>query len=230
MANFARFRRYVAFATVGVALYTGWIFLDRYASTRRWERRREATTGQTARTANFNSIYGGAEVKILQFYAREASVTEGTPSVLCYGVLNAKSVRIEPPVSGVSVSPNRCVEVAPEHDTRYILTAEGNDGHTVSESFLLPVKADIDTLPKVTSFEIVNHSPDYRGRQVFLLSFSVQNASMVDIDPPAFPTLHGAPNGRFYVAPEKTTTYTLTVTNKRGHRANRKLTVEVPPR
>jgi hypothetical protein len=35
--------------------------------------------------------------------------------------------------------------------------------------------------------------------------------------------------GSFYVAPEKTTTYTLTVTGKYGHKATRSLTVEVPP-
>jgi hypothetical protein len=122
------------------------------------------------------------------------------------------------------------VEVSPERDTRYTLTAEGSDGHTVSESFLLAVKPDVATLPGITSFRIEDHKPDYRGRQVFLISFGARNPVTVDIDPPVFPTLHGAPSGRFYVAPEKTTTYTLTVTGKRGHKAQRQLTVEVPPR
>jgi hypothetical protein len=230
METLLKIRFYLGIATAAAALYAGWIFLGRYLANQRWERGREQQTSlATARKAEFESIYGGTAVKILQFYAREASLTEGTPSVICYGVLNAKSVRIEPPVEGVAVSPNRCVEVAPTRDTRYTLTAEGNDGHTISESFVLPVTPDMATLPAVTSFNIVDHKPDYRGRQVFLLSFSAQNPVTIDIDPPAFPTLHGAPNGRFYVAPEKTTTYTLTVTGKRGRKARRQLTVEVPP-
>ena len=50
----------------------------------------------------------------------------------------------------------------------------------------------------------------------------------MDIDPPVFPTLHGSPYGNFYVSPRKTTTYTLTVTGKKGRQARRQLTVEVP--
>ena len=227
MEALSRVVRFTWIAVVVAAVYAGWIFLPRYLLDRRWQR--GLHPDQTARAAEFESIYGGTAVKILQFYAREASLTEGTPSVICYGVLNAKSVRIEPPVEGVSVSPNRCVEVAPERDTRYTLTAEGTDGHTISASFVLPVTPDVESLPGVTSFRIEDHKPDYRGRQVFLISFGTRNPVTVDIDPPVFPTLHGAPNGRFYVAPERTTTYTLTVTGKRGHKARRQLTVEVPP-
>jgi hypothetical protein len=221
-------RWYLSIAMVVAAVYAGWIFLGRYLSGRRWDRQQEAA--HAARASDFESIYGGTAVKILQFYAREATLTEGDRSVICYGVINARSVKIEPPVEGVSVSPNRCVEVAPERDTRYTLTAEGNDGHTISESFVFPVKPDVATLPRITSFRIDSHKPDYRGRQVFSISFGAQNPVTIDIDPPVFPTLHGAPNGRFYVAPEKTTTYTLTVTGKRGHKAQQQLTVEVPPR
>jgi hypothetical protein len=220
-------RRYLGIAMAVAAVYTGWIFLGRYLSDRRWDSSRQPA--QPDRPGEIERIYGGTKVKILQFYARDASVTEGTPSVICYGVVNARSVRIEPPVEGVSVSPNRCVEVTPVRDTRYTLTAEGGDGHTISESFVLPVKPDVEMLPGITSFRIENHKPDYRGRQVFLISFGARNVETVDIDPPAFPTLHGSPFGSFYVAPEKTTTYTLTVTGKRGHKAKRQLTVQVPP-
>jgi len=227
MDAFGQIRRFLWVVVAATALYAGWTFLGRYVSDRRWDASRHAA--QPERAAEFERTYGATAVKILMFYAREASLTEGTPSVICYGVVNAKSVRIEPPVEGVSVSPNRCVEVAPERDTRYTLTAGGSDGHTVSESFVLPVTPDVAALPGITSFRIEDHKPDYRGRQVFLISFGARNPVLVDIDPPVFPTLHGAPSGRFYVAPEKTTTYTLTVTGKRGHKARQQLTVEVPP-
>src|SRR5262249_29962756 len=161
------------------------IFLGRYLSRGRGARLLDPK--QIAREAEWQRTYGGNAVKILQFYARDGSVIEGDHSVICYGVLNAKSVRMEPPVQGVAAAVNKCVEIAPVRDTRYTLIAEGYDGRTVSESFVLGVKADVESLPRITSFEIVDRKPDYRGRMVFLISFSQQNGLEVSIDPPAFP-------------------------------------------
>jgi hypothetical protein len=222
----AEARRALQFVVIAGVLYAGWVFGSRYFSGGYWStlKARKAAEQQAA----FDRTYGGTAVKILQFYARDGALTEGSGSVICYGVLNAKSVRIEPPVEGVFPALNRCVAVQPQHQTRYTLTAEGKDGRTVSESFVLAVRADEATLPKVTSFKVQNRELDYRGRPVYLVSFGAQNAETVDIDPQAFPTLHGAPNGRFYVSPEKTTTYTLTVTGKHGHKAQQKLTLQVP--
>src|SRR5262249_31194678 len=125
---------------------------------------RVVQSATTERNAEFERIYGGTAVKILQFYARDGTLTEGSPSVICYGVLNAKSVEIAPPVGNMFVALNRCVGVAIEHDTRYTLTAEGNDGRKVSASFIVAVHPDEALLPKITSFEIVNREKDYRGR------------------------------------------------------------------
>ncbi len=226
MKDWPEARRYLPIAVVAAVVYAAWVFGSRHFLDRLWRSRHEAP--QSATNPEFDRVYGGTAVKILGFYAREGNLTEGGQSVICYGVLNAKSVRIEPPVDGVFVALSRCLEVAPEHNTRYTLIAEGADGRTASASFVLTVGADAATLPKITSFRIAGRQVDYRGRTVFSLTFSTQNAETVDIDPPAFPTLHGAPYGRFYVAPEKSTTYTLTVTNKRGHKAQQQLTVEVP--
>jgi hypothetical protein len=228
MQDWSVARRVMLMAVVAAAVYAAWVFGSRSLRDRRWRSRQE--TPKASANAELERLYGGTAVKILQFYAREGNLTEGGKSVICYGVVNAKSVRIEPPVDGVFVALNRCVGVAPDRDTRYTLTAEGTDGRTVSESFLLSVHPDAETLPKITSFRIAGRQLDYRGRTVFSVSFAVKNADTIEIDPPAFPTLHGAPNGQFYVAPEKSTTYTLTVTNKRGHKAQQQLTLEVPAR
>ena len=72
--------------------------------------------------------------KIIAFYARDTVVTEGGNTLLCYGVSNAKSVRIDPPVEGVSPSLTRCVEIRPKGETRYTLTAVGADGQAVSHA------------------------------------------------------------------------------------------------
>jgi hypothetical protein len=206
-------QRFLWVAIVAAVLYVGWVFTKRQGS---------GVQPHKAVAAN-----DGEDVKILQFYARDSVLTEGNKTVLCYGVLNATSVRIEPPVEGVGPALTRCVEVRPKRETRYTLIAEGSDGSTVSQSFSVRVAADPAILPKITSFRIAGCVKDSQGGSVFSLSFADQNAEEVSIDPPVFPTLHGAGNGKFYVHPEKTTTYTLSVAGKFGHRAQQQLTVDV---
>jgi len=215
-------------ATAIVVCYVAWVFLARYLESRRWTATNQARIAEkaSAGAAAFERTYGGNGLRILQFYARDGEMIEGHPTVLCYGVLNARSVRIEPPVEGVSPSLNRCVEVSPAADTRYTLTAEGTDGRQASESFVLHVKPDVETYPRITTFRVAQQRVD-NGRAVFLLTFSDVNAEEVAIDPAVFPALHRAPNGQFWVAPEATTTYTLTVTGTRGRKARRQLTVQV---
>ena len=166
-------------------------------------------------------------VKILQFYPRESVLTEGAKTVLCYGVSNARSVRIDPPVDGVGPALSRCVEVRPKRETLYTLIAEGSDGRTVSQSAGVRIASDAAVLPKITSFRIASCVKDYEGKPVFSLSFADQNAEEVSIDPPVFAPLHGSTYGQFGVRPEKTTTYTLSVTGKFGHVARKQLTIDV---
>lgn len=216
--------RYLSVLLLGTLVYTAWIFYRRSEGS---SSRREVAP-RTGRAVEFDRIYGGKDLKILQFYARDAAVTEGSSTAVCYGVVNARAVRIEPGVPEVAPSINRCVEVSPRSDTRYTLTAEGHDGRTASESFVLTVAADTAVLPKITSFRIGSRTRDHSGRPVISLAFNAVNAEQVTIDPPVFPPLHGVPSGSFYVTPERTTTYTLTATNKYGRKAQRQLTVEVP--
>src|ERR1700689_2305180 len=93
-------------------------------------------------------------VKILAFYPRDGVVTEGGNTLLCYGVSNAASVRIDPPVDGVSPALSRCVEIRPKGESRYTLTATGSDGKTVSHSVSVRTGVDTSSLPKITSFQI----------------------------------------------------------------------------
>jgi hypothetical protein len=141
--------------------------------------------------------------------------------------VNAKSVRMEPPVEGVSPALSRCVEIRPQGETQYTLTAEGADGQVVTQSAVVRVGADTAALPRISSFQVDGKSKDYAGKTVYTVSFSDQNAVEVSIDPPVFPTLHGAPTGSFSVRPDKTTTYTLKVKGKNGHVVEKQLTIEV---
>jgi hypothetical protein len=142
--------------------------------------------------------------------------------------VNAKSVKIEPPVGNVYPALNNCLSVSPEHDTKYTLTAEGADGHAATAEFTLAVKPDVANLPKITSFEVVKHTKD-QGKDYFTIGFQFQNARAVSIDPPVFSPLEdSAPFGHFMVAPDASTTYTLTVTGAKGRTAKKQLTVTIP--
>jgi hypothetical protein len=80
-------------------------------------------------------------VRILQFYASVGSITAGQKALLCYGVENARSVRISPMLQGVYPAASRCVEILPEHTTHYMIMAEGYDGQVATRSFTLAVQA-----------------------------------------------------------------------------------------
>lgn len=104
-------------------LYLGWVLADRLIASRAPQR-------------------PPAEVRITHFYASASDLAAGEKATLCYGVANARSVRIEPRVAEIEPAANRCLEIAPRADTRYTLTAEGADGRRVMESFLIEVERE----------------------------------------------------------------------------------------
>jgi hypothetical protein len=91
-------------------------------------------------------------VKILRFYASRGLVITGETAELCYGVENAKSVRISPPIAGVYPSPKHCIEVVPEHTTHYTILAEGFDGKVAMQSLTLPVQSAPQTPERVVHY------------------------------------------------------------------------------
>jgi hypothetical protein len=79
-------------------------------------------------------------VRILRFYATTGSITRGDKAQLCYGVANAKSVRISPSLEPVEPSANRCMDIVPDHTTHYTILAEGFDGNVVTRVVTLVVE------------------------------------------------------------------------------------------
>jgi len=80
-------------------------------------------------------------VRILEFYANVGFLTAGQRALLCYGVENARTVTISPPVGGVYPALSRCLEILPQHTTHYMIMAEGYDGRVATQSFTLAVGA-----------------------------------------------------------------------------------------
>ncbi len=128
-------------ATLAAVFWSGWILAERYRARRAWETERDRIANP-APSEQFNRTYGGSDLKILNFYAAGGIESAGQPRLLCYSVLNAKSVRMDPPVPDLYPTLSRCVEVRPEKETRYTLTAENAAGMAVSASVVVHVKSN----------------------------------------------------------------------------------------
>jgi hypothetical protein len=82
-------------------------------------------------------------LRVLFFEMRpkfQAHVTPGTERAsLCYGVVNAARVQIDPDIGQVPVSAENCVAITPRDTTTYTLTATGDDGKVATETFIVYV-------------------------------------------------------------------------------------------
>src|SRR6476661_5573530 len=68
-------------------------------------------------------------VRITQFYA-ESVVAKGETTNICYGVENAATVKLDPPVERVWPAVARCFPVDPAKASKYTLTAANAQGRT----------------------------------------------------------------------------------------------------
>jgi hypothetical protein len=83
---------------------------------------------------------GGKELAIQNFYATPGTIRRGETVQLCYGVANAKSVKLEPQSSPVWPSYSRCVDVTPVKSTIYMLTIADAAGNTKSQTLEVKVR------------------------------------------------------------------------------------------
>jgi hypothetical protein len=116
--------------------YTAWVFTGRFFERKAFEKR----VDNKGVNPEFERLYGGNTVRILQFYARDGQLKSGESTLLCYGVLNASSVQVEPHVEGVYPSAGRCIEITPTRSTEYSLKAEGPKGAPVSQKLTIVVR------------------------------------------------------------------------------------------
>src|SRR3954462_2939272 len=78
-------------------------------------------------------------VKILQFYSNASSVAKGETALVCYGVENAKKVRLEPAIEEISPALTRCISYAPQSSTGLKLIATGADGNEANQTIHIDV-------------------------------------------------------------------------------------------
>lgn len=125
-----------------VALAVCVVLFSRWKENRDIERR--ATEEKTRQQREQDRIaleqFGGKELAIQNFYASPGMVRRGESVQLCYGVANAKTVKLEPQPNPVWPSYSRCVEVTPLKSTTYTLTVADANGNTRTQSLEVKVR------------------------------------------------------------------------------------------
>lgn len=120
------------------AIYAGWTIFSRWNENR--EAERAAKEAEVQADKRIVDRLGGGKLKILAFWARPGVVRRGERALVCYGVANAKSVRIDPHIEDITPALSRCLEVFPKHTTEYRLTTEDAEGHTATGLIVLRVE------------------------------------------------------------------------------------------
>jgi hypothetical protein len=133
---------YSSFALAIVAIVVGWILLSRWQENKRIDRQNAEARSEKQRDNDRAALdqFGGKELDIQSFYASPGAVHRGETVQLCYGVANAKTVKLEPQPNPVWPSYSRCVDVTPTKTTTYTLTVSDAAGNTKSQT--VEVKVD----------------------------------------------------------------------------------------
>ena len=128
---------YTSIAVLIAALYVAYTFYSRKTESDQIDQQMAEKSVEQAR--DDVARMGGTTVKVTNFYAAPPAVKKGQPVRLCYGVINADSVTLDPPVEKVWPSLSRCFDVSPKQSTTYRLSAIAKEG-TASASLTVTVQ------------------------------------------------------------------------------------------
>jgi len=115
-----------------------WTFYGRKQADLEFEKRVQQKELEAGR--RFRAAYGSNDVKISGFVVRPPVIRRGQETLFCYGVLNAKVVRLEPPIDSVHPALSYCFDASPTKTTTFTLTAEDGQGKSVQQSVTVTVK------------------------------------------------------------------------------------------
>ena len=168
--------------------------------------------------------YGRPGLHLIHFYASPAVLTEGEQATVCYGVENARSVAIDPPVQDLTPSFNRCFSIAPTTTTTYHFTAVGEKGERATAQFTLPVKPAPPFIFMFTTSE-----KKIRRGEKFTICYGVRYAGKVRLDPVGM-NLPASPKNCIMLWPAVSMKLTLTATGAEGMTDKFSTQVEVAQR
>jgi hypothetical protein len=133
-------RRMLPFLTlvllVAVA-YDGWVFYSCWSYARQAERTLQKQEAADARLA-LDMLRGGS-LKILSFYATPGAIRRGDHANLCFGVIGAQSVRMEPAIEALHPALSSCPQVSPAKGMECKLVAEDGGGQAATSTVAIRV-------------------------------------------------------------------------------------------
>jgi len=129
-------------ALVIVAIAVVWTLFSRWQENRSIENRTKEEKSHKQQEQDRAAIdqFGGKELAIQNFYATPGAIRRGETVQLCYGVANAKTVKLEPQSNPVWPSYSRCVDVTPTQSTIYTLTIADAAGNTRTQTLEVKVR------------------------------------------------------------------------------------------
>ena len=130
---------YTTVLVILVAVWVAWILYSRHGESARAQAEIEAKQEQARKETN-DLIFQHGELTFTTFEAADGTVRPGQKTELCYGVVNAKSMKIDPPIEQIKPSSRHCMEIAPQKTTTYTITADDGAGHSKSLSLTVHVK------------------------------------------------------------------------------------------
>jgi len=133
---------YSSAVLVVASLSVAFVVISRWQDKRNRERQAAEELAEKQREQDRMAVeqLGGKQFRILSFYASPTVIRRGQTAQLCYGVANAKSVKLEPGTSPVWPSVARCVDVSPTKSITYTLTIEDGAGKTESQDVEVKVR------------------------------------------------------------------------------------------
>jgi hypothetical protein len=133
---------YTSTLLVIALVYVGGTFYVRRQQNREIEQRASGASAARERADDQRAVeqLGGSEFKILNFYATPPVVHADETVQLCYGVSNAKTVKLEPQTNAVWPSVSRCIDVTPKKTTEYSLTIEDGNGNSKTSTLTVQVR------------------------------------------------------------------------------------------
>ncbi len=133
-------RRILPFLTIALlaaVAYNVWVFYSRWSYARQAGRNQQEKEAADAGKAL--DRLGGGSLKILSFYTTPYIIRRGDHASLCFGVIGAQSVRMEPAIVTLHPALSYCLQVSPAKDTEYKLIAEDGAGHLATSTATIKV-------------------------------------------------------------------------------------------
>jgi len=145
MERNAHLKKLLVYGVIGVVvvvIYLVYLVISRHQAAREFERRDAEIQRQQHRAEDELTLQqlGGPGFGIRALYANPPVIRRGESAQVCYDVVNAKTVSLDPPVAEVWPSHTRCFGVSPKRTTTYTLTVTDATGKTATNDVQVQVR------------------------------------------------------------------------------------------